>query len=66
MYNSKHDAFFFCLLYFTQEKDTMLEDQGIKAYVKYNYFDKDAKTGIPSISLSKTEVQNIELKLTNF
>lgn len=51
--------------YGSQENYTMLEDQGIRAYVKYNYFDKDTKTGTPSTSLSNPEVAQLRTKVYN-
>jgi transposase len=51
--------------YGSQENYTLLENEGVQAYVKYNYFDKDTKTGIPSTSLSNPEVAQLRTKAYN-
>lgn len=51
--------------YGSQENYTLLENEGVKAYVKYNYFDKDTKTGVLTTSLSNTEVAQLRTKAYN-
>lgn len=51
--------------YGSQENYTLLNNQGVEAYVKYNYFDKDTKSGTPSISLSNPEVAQLRTKAYN-
>src|SRR5690606_33073946 len=51
--------------YGSQENYILLDNEGVQAYVKYNYFDKDTKTGIPSTSLSSPEVARLRTKAYN-
>lgn len=51
--------------YGSQENYTLLNNEGVEAYVKYNYFDKDTKSGTPSISLSNPEVAQSRTKAYN-
>lgn len=51
--------------YGSQENYTLLNNEGVEAYVKYNYFDKDTKSGTPSISLSNPEVAQLRTKAYN-
>ncbi|UUC46587.1 IS1182 family transposase [Flavobacterium cerinum] len=51
--------------YGSQENYTLLDNEGVEAYVKYNHFDKDTRTGIPSISLSNPEVAQLRTKAYN-
>lgn len=51
--------------YGSQENYTLLNNEGVEAYVKYNYFDKDIKNGTPSISLSNPEVAQLRTKAYN-
>lgn len=48
--------------YGSQENYTLLENEGVQAYVKYNYFDRDTKTSIPSTCLSNPEVAQLRTK----
>ena len=51
--------------YGSQENYTLLENECVQAYVKYNYFDKDTKTGRPSTSSSNPEVAQLRTKAYN-
>lgn len=51
--------------YGSQENYTLLDNEGVQAYIKYNYFDKDTKTGIPSTSSSNPDVAQLRTKAYN-
>lgn len=51
--------------YGSQENYLFLEQKGISAYVKYNYFDKDRKSKIPTVSASNPELAEIRTKAYN-
>jgi len=51
--------------YGSQENYLFLEQKGVAAYVKYNYFDKDRKSKIPTVSASNPELAEIRTKAYN-
>lgn len=48
--------------YGSQENYLVLEQKGVSAYIKYNYFDKDRKSKIPTVSASNPELAEIRTK----
>ncbi len=48
--------------YGSQENYLFLEQKQVTAYVKYNYFDKDRKSKIPTVSASNPELAKIRTK----
>lgn len=48
--------------YGSQENYQILEQKGISAYIKYNYFDKDRKSKILTVSASNPELAKIRTK----
>jgi Transposase DDE domain. len=51
--------------YGSQENYLALEQKGVTAYIKYNYFDKDRKSKIPTVSASNPELAKIRTKAYN-
>jgi transposase len=51
--------------YGSQENYTLLNNEGVGAYIKYNHFDRDTKTGVPTTSLSNPEVAQVRIKAYN-
>jgi transposase len=48
--------------YGSQENYLVLKRKGVSAYIKYNYFDKDRKSKIPTVSASNPELAEIRTK----
>lgn len=51
--------------YGSQENYLFLDQKGVTPYVKYNYFDKDRKSKIPTVSASNPELAEIRTKAYN-
>lgn len=48
--------------YGSQENYLILEQKKVSAYIKYNYFDKDRKSKVPTVSASNPELAEIRTK----